>query len=122
MKKLYKGGENIETINHLLDGETVIVGGKGNSMTPKLKIGYPRRTVSKKNRYIDITYKHSNVIIKPHPTIHSMWEYVYTYTNRQPNFSKSTRYVETHKSIIPYNHVNAKLTLFEQRKGEFDVG
>lgn len=32
MKKLYKGGENIETINHLLDGETVIVGGKGNSI------------------------------------------------------------------------------------------
>ena len=86
------------------------------------ELGYPRRTVSKKNRYIDITYKHSNVIIKPHPTIHSMWEYVYTYTNRQPNFSKSTRYVETHKSIIPYNHINAKLTLFDQRKGEFDVG
>ena len=30
MTKLYKGGENIETINHLLNGETVIVGGKGN--------------------------------------------------------------------------------------------
>ena len=39
MTKLYKGGENIETINHLLNGETVIVGGKGNSMTPKLKSG-----------------------------------------------------------------------------------
>ena len=39
MTKLYKGGENIETINHLLNGETVIIGGKGNSMTPKLKSG-----------------------------------------------------------------------------------
>lgn len=39
MPKYYKGGENQATIDHLLTGETVIVTGKGNSMTPKLKSG-----------------------------------------------------------------------------------
>ena len=39
ISKYYKGGENQATIEHLLLGETVIVGGKGNSMTPKLKSG-----------------------------------------------------------------------------------
>lgn len=39
MLKYYKGGENQATIDRLLAGETVIVGGKGNSITPKLKSG-----------------------------------------------------------------------------------
>lgn len=39
MPKYYKGGENQATIDRLLAGETVIVTGKGNSMTPKLKSG-----------------------------------------------------------------------------------
>lgn len=39
MPKYYKGGENQATIEHLLRGETVLIGGKGNSMTPKLKSG-----------------------------------------------------------------------------------
>lgn len=39
MSKYYMGGENQTTIQKLLAGETVIVKGKGNSMTPKLKSG-----------------------------------------------------------------------------------
>lgn len=39
MSKYYIGGENQTTIQKLLAGETVIVKGKGNSMTPKLKSG-----------------------------------------------------------------------------------
>lgn len=39
MVQYYIGGENKTTIQKLLAGETVIVKGKGNSMTPKLKSG-----------------------------------------------------------------------------------
>lgn len=39
MARYFIGGENKETIEHLLNNETVIVKGKGNSMTPKLKSG-----------------------------------------------------------------------------------
>ena len=39
MSKYYMGGENQTTIQKLLAGETVIIKGKGNSMTPKLKSG-----------------------------------------------------------------------------------
>ena len=38
MAKYYIGGENQTTIEKLLAGETVIVNGKGNSMTPKLMV------------------------------------------------------------------------------------
>ena len=39
MPKHFIGGENQATIERLCAGETVIVKGKGNSMTPKLKSG-----------------------------------------------------------------------------------
>ena len=39
MPKYFIGGENQTTIERLCAGETVIVKGKGNSMTPKLKSG-----------------------------------------------------------------------------------
>ena len=39
MPKYFIGGENQATIERLCAGETVIVKGKGNSMTPKLKSG-----------------------------------------------------------------------------------
>lgn len=39
MSKYYIGGENQTTIQKLLAGETVIVKGKGNSMTPRLNSG-----------------------------------------------------------------------------------
>lgn len=82
------------------------------------ELGYPKSTVSKKDKCIDITYKHSHVVIKPHPTIHSMWEYTYTYTDKDTK----TKHIETNKSIVPYSLVYAKLTLLEQRRGEPYVG
>ena len=36
---MYEGKENLETVKHLQNGETCIVTGYGQSMTPKLKSG-----------------------------------------------------------------------------------